>query len=114
MNLRLFLACSVRYCLILLKFGLIFQLEFELAAKAAKFHLSRFAALLLLDLFELLARLKIDLLLSLHDPIEPIRDREVDEIVKRPRHDNQGEVHGDEYLRKRIASLPDRISLQSI
>ena len=88
-------------------FRLILQFEFELAAEAAHFDLSRFAALLLLDLFELLARLEIDLLLSLHDSIEPIGDREVDKVVKRSRHDNQSEVHGNEYLCKRIASLPD-------
>ena len=61
-----------------------------------------------------MARLEIDLLLSLHDSIEPIGDREVDKVVKRSRHDNQSEVHGNEYLCKRIASLPDRISLQPI
>ena len=94
--------------------GLGLKFEFELAAKAAKLDFSRFAALLQFDLFELLARLEIDLLLSLHDTIESIGDRKVNEVVKCSRHDNQSEVHRDENLCERVPSLPYRVFLQPI
>mgnify|MGYP000265205742 CR=1 FL=1 len=72
----------------LARLRLLLFLQLELAAQAANLHLLRLTSLLFLQHLELLSRLQIDLFLGLHDPVQPKRNREVDEVVKSSRHDN--------------------------